>query len=403
MIALVDGTNIKELAGGVNQRGLRNYNERLLLSVLLRFGPTAGSDLARRTGLSPQTVSIILRKLETDDIIMRGTPVKGRVGKPSVPMQLCPDGGFAIGMKIGRTSADVLLLDLCGGVREQQHITYDTPSPKPVFDLLRTATENFIETLDPKLQTRLCGIGIAAPYEIWNWFNQGNKGSPELEPWNNIDFVDEIATFSTLPVVVVNDATAGCRAEHLYGRGKEFDDYAYFFVGSFIGGGIVLGDSVYEGKQGNAGALGSLRSTGPKGESRQLVDVASLHLLEARLREVGIDPARLRETPEDWSAFARYVDPWLGQTAQELAKAALSACSVIDFESILIDGSFPTSVREDLANRTRRYLVNQDIRGLTTPRIETGAVGQNARAIGAAASPIFTQFFLDSKLGLANH
>ncbi len=397
MIALVDGTTIKELAGGVNQRGLRNYNERLLLSVLLRFGPMAGSDMARRTGLSPQTVSIILRKLETDGIIMRGEPVKGRVGKPSVPMQLCPDGGFAIGMKIGRQSADILLLDLCGGVRAQENMSYDTPAPEPIFDLFRTATEKFIDTLEPRLRSRLCGIGIAAPYEIWKGSDQNH-----LKLWNGVDFTDEVAAFSSLPVVLVNDATAGCRAEHLYGRGKEFDDYAYFFVGSFIGGGIVLGDSVYEGKQGNAGALGSLRSTGPKGESRQLVDVASLQLLQARLSEAGIDPARLLETPEDWSSFARYVDPWLGQTAQELAKASLSACSVIDFETILIDGSFPASVREDLANRTRRYLANQDIRGLNSPRIETGSVGRNARAIGAAASPIFTQFFLDNKTGLAS-
>jgi predicted NBD/HSP70 family sugar kinase len=196
----------------------------------------------------------------------------------------------------------------------------------------------------------------------------------------------------------MNDATAACQAEHTYGRGREFRDYAYFFIGAYIGGGIVLNNSVFEGRQGNAGALGSLRSIGPNGESMQLVDMASIHQLELRLREVDLDPQQLWTDPESWHSLSRYVDPWLGQTAQELAKAALSTCSVIDFEAILIDGAFPASVRVDLVNRVRRYVMTQDTSGLIQPRIEAGSIGGKARAIGAAARPIGAQFMLNAKL-----
>ena len=144
-----------------------------------------------------------------------------------------------------------------------------------------------------------------------------------------------------------------------------------------------------------------MRSTGPLGESRQLIDVASIHLLEARLVEAGLDPLLLWREPQDWEAISRYVDPWLGQTAQELAKAALSVCSVIDFEAIIIDGAFPAVVRNELVSRVRRYLVNQDTRGLIVPRIEAGSVGSNARAIGAASNPIFRQLLLNTNAGLS--
>ena len=183
--------------------------------------------------------------------------------------------------------------------------------------------------------------------------------------------------------------------------GKEFRDYGYFFIGSFIGGGVVLNDTVFEGNQGNAGAFGSMRSSGPMGESRQLIDVASLHLLEGRLVDAGLDPQLLWSHPQDWSKLARYVDPWIGETAQELAKAALSICSVIDFEAILLDGALPANVRDELVERVRRYLVNQDTRGLIPPRIEAGSIGGNARAIGAASTPIFLQFFLNVNAGLS--
>lgn len=402
MVGRVLETRIKEMAPGVNQRGLRDYNERLLLTVLLRHGPTAGSDLARITGLSPQTVSIILRKLENDQLVSRGErikPAKGRVGKPSVPMQLSPDGVFSIGMKIGRKSAEVMLLDLVGHQRSHAEIKYDYPLPDQVFGFLEDHTSRFTAGLGSELQQRICGIGIATPFELWKWNNLTGDAASQFTRWKDVNFESEVSRFSALPVCVVNDATAACRAEHLYGRGTELNDYAYFFIGSFIGGGIVLGDRVYEGQQGNAGALGSMRTTGPQGESRQLIDVASLHLLETRLAEAGLDPKILWKSPQDWSGLSRYVEPWIGETAQELAKAALSVCSVIDFSTILIDGSFPAYVREELVERIKRYLVNQDVRGLIPPRIEAGTIGENARAMGAASSPIFSQFFLNTSIG----
>lgn len=402
MVARMDGSNIKELTGGINQRGLRNHNERLILSVLQRFGPTPGMDIARKTRLSAQTVSNILRKLEGDDVVMRGAPVKGRVGKPSVPMQLNPSGAFAIGLRLGRRSADVSLLNLCGAVCDQRTITYKTPDPAAVFQFLETSAAAFSDGLPAALRGRVCGIGVATPYEFWTWLDQTDLDQKSKRQWKTIDFQKEISAFTDLPVFVLNDATAACRAEHLYGRGKEFDDYAYFFVGSYIGGGIVLNETVYEGKKGNAGALGSMRSTGPQGESRQLVDVASLHLLTSRLEEVGIPARVLTDNPDDWSAWSRYVDPWLGQTAQELAKASLSACSVIDFEAILIDGAFPPDVRQQLATRTQRYILNQDTRGLVPPKVTSGTVGRNARAIGAAAAPLFSQFFFDRTNGFSD-
>lgn len=212
--------------------------------------------------------------------------------------------------------------------------------------------------------------------------------------------MEEIANLTNLPIHPANDATAACKAEHVYGRGKEFRDYAYFFIAAYIGGGVVLNHSVFEGHQGNAGALGSLRSIGPNGESRQLIDIASLHLLEKRLEQVDIDPKILWDSPQDWSSISRYVEQWIGQTAQELAKAALSTCSVIDFEAIVIDGSFPADVRNELVERTRRYLANQDVRGLIRPLTEAGSIGRDARAIGAASGPIFAQFFLNTNVGL---
>src|SRR5689334_14425930 len=69
--------------GGANQVRVRAYNERLVLSLVRRHGSQAKSEIAKRTGLSAQTVSVIMRALEKEGLLIRGEPVRGRVGQPS--------------------------------------------------------------------------------------------------------------------------------------------------------------------------------------------------------------------------------------------------------------------------------------------------------------------------------
>ena len=70
------------------QTAVRVHNEQLLLSLVRRHGALAKADIARLTGLSPQTVSVIMRRLEAEGLLARQAPVRGRVGQPSIPMTL---------------------------------------------------------------------------------------------------------------------------------------------------------------------------------------------------------------------------------------------------------------------------------------------------------------------------
>lgn len=398
----MDDGLVRKLSVGLSQRGVRDHNERLLLSLIQRHDALPGSDLAKLADLSPPTVSGILRKLEADGLIERGDPVRGKVGKPSTPMRLAAKGAYAFGIKIGRRSADLLLMNFRGETEGQLQLTYDYPVIQDVLDFLSDGMIELTAPMPQEESSRICGIGVAAPFELWNWGEPEGASGQSFESWHDVDMPAQIERFSDLPVTLLNDATAACQAEHTYGRGKEFQDYAYFFIGAFIGGGVVLNNSVYVGRQGNAGALGSIRSISPIGESMQLVDMASIHQLEARLREVDIDTRQLWNDPESWTKLVRYVEPWLLQTAQELAKASLSICSVIDFEAILIDGSFPASLREELVSRVKRYVATQDTRGLIPPMIEPGSIGGNARAKGAACEPMRAQFFLNANAGFGS-
>lgn len=394
-------TDSRAYSSGASQSELRNHNERLILTLLQREGALAGSDLARLTGLSPQTTSVILRKLEHDALLTRGEAQKGRVGKPSVPMGINPEGLFSFGVKIGRRSTELALIKFNGDIQDQQKLHYPYPQPEEVFGFLEGGLAALTAQLPKAHQGRIAGIGVGMAFDIWRWHQQVGAPRASLEAWRELDLNAEMEQISELPVFGVNDATAACRAEHMLGGGKAWRDYVYFYIGSFVGGGIVLNNSVYEGGRGNAGALGPLPVARPEGPEERLLDLASLTVLEEALGQDGQDPRALWDRPGDWAEFEAQLDPWVEACAQGLARGALASCAVIDFEAVVIDGAFPEPVRRRVVARTREILPTLDARGLILPEVAEGQIGADARVLGAATKPIIAQYFLDSHAGLA--
>ena len=383
------------LARGTTQNGVRLYNERLALSLIRRHGSLPKAEIARLTGLSAQTVSVIVRQLETDQLLIKETPQRGKVGQPLVPFSLNPEGAFSIGLKVGRRSGDLILLDLTGKVRRKVHKPYHFPTPQKLVDFVAIGLQELLSDLSPAQRDRICGLGIATPFELWNWEEAVGAPHDVLEAWRDFDLVGEVAKLGDWPVHFSNDATAACAAELLFGRGNQFHTYAYFFVGYFIGGGIVINGHIFQGRTGYAGAIGPLPHSAPDGTPQQLIHNASLFVLENQLQAAGRDPMLLARSPENWGEIGPELNIWLEQTANSLAFAAVATMSVVDFEAIIVDGAMPADVRAELVRKIRLAVTSHDLRGLPKFSVEEGSIGSDARAMGAASLSFFANYIID--------
>ncbi|SIS55383.1 ROK family transcriptional regulator [Phaeovulum vinaykumarii] len=388
------GAEIRDPTGGANHVGLRDYNERVVMSVIQRHGAIASVEIARRTRLSAQTVSVILRRLEAEGLITRGTPQRGKFGKPQTPVALAPGGVLSLGFKIGRRTTDLVLVDLAGKMRARLAATYAFPTPDKVMGFLRAGLPRIEATLSAEERARIAGIGVAVPFELWNWLDTVRASPHEMEAWRDFDFAAAIGEISDHKVFLSNDATAACAAEHAFGQGRGLSDYAYVFIGYFCGGGVVLNGAVHAGRTGNAGAFGTLPVGDTARPGHQLLHKASLYLLERRLLEAGEDPMRIWRGTEGWEGLGRPVDDWIEATARHLAVAAVAVCSVIDFEAVVIDGGFPTDVRARLIEAARRHLEGIETQGIARPVLREGAVGAQARSIGGAFLPIASEYLM---------
>jgi predicted NBD/HSP70 family sugar kinase len=382
------------LQRGTNQAGMRAHNERLVLSLVRRHGAVAKSEIARMTGLSAQTVSVIMRHLESDRLLKRGEPQRGRVGQPSVPLALDPDGAFFLGAKVGRRSLEVVLVDFAGAVRRRTREIYAYPSPGDAIRLIRAAVLSFETELGAKA-ARIAGLGIAMPFALWSWAEEMGAPASEMEAWRRVDLRAEIAGLLPYPVYLQNDATAACGAELAFGGNADLSDFIYFYVGAFVGGGLVLNGGLFAGRTGNAAALGSMPVPDGRGGSAQLIDQASLVLLERRVRAAGLPPEALYDPAADWSGFGPALDDWLATAATGIAHAVAAAAAVIDFEAVVIDGAFPEPVKDRLLRLVGEALGRLDLSGIDPPQVRPGTIGPIARALGGASLPLFDRYLID--------
>ena len=256
------------------------------------------------TGLSAQTVSVIMRHLEADRLLRRGEPQRGRVGQPL---------GAAVARSRGRLfrrREDRPAQPRRGAGRFRRR---HPPRAAPGYPYPTPATTIAPDHRRGRAPARRCSATApsGSPASASPCPSRSGTG-PRRSARRRRRWTPGAASTSApssprrlpYPVYLQNDATAACGAELAFGEHAGLQDFIYFYVGAFVGGGLVLNGGLFTGRTGNAAALGSMPVPDGAGGTEQLIDLASLVLLERRLRAAGL-PRRRRSTtrPATGSGF----------------------------------------------------------------------------------------------------
>ena len=389
---------------GSNHVGMRQFNERVVLQAIRLHGSLPKADIARLTKLTPQTVQVIIARLEADGLVHKLAPLRGKIGQPSVPMALDPDGAFSIGIKIGRRSMDMLLLDFAGQVRERLSLSYEFPDPDTLFGDIEARLKQLRLRLPAALRSRLHGVGIAAPLSLGGWQAVLGIEPRQAAKWADIDIRERVAAMTELPVEFVKDTAAACVAELVAGRGRSIRSFLYVFFDTFIGGGLVIDSHLRAGINGNAGAVGSLpmglAQPGRGGAPHQLLSQASLINLEARFTAAGLDATAATDVRAMQRPWWQHTDLWLRDAAPAVAFAVNSAACLLDLEGVIIDGSFSRELLRATLTAVNHSLDQYSWEGVARPAVLEGAIGSDARAMGGALLPLYANFAPDRDLFL---
>lgn len=371
---------------GTNLEHARVHNLRTVLETVRLHGPLSRADVAKRSGLTPQTVSNLVTELLGRGLLRESGMRQGARGRSPTLLSLRPDGAYSIGLDLDRGHLTGLLIDLAGEVRARVHVERGFPSPEEAMDLVVETVGQLSSEVD---QRRLWGVGIGFPGPLRIAGGAvDNVINPEGFPgWESVSVRSLLARRLSPPVFLENNATAAALGESYYGVGAGLSSYFYCFLGAGLGGAIVASGRPVRGWQGNAGELGYLPSGGDGGD--HLGRRFDMFRLYARLNQVGVRASSYADLARLVADGHPLVLGWLDAAAEGLAPALVAAEYLLDPEAIVIGGAWERPLVDALVARLESHLPR--LRSPLIPanaRLLTADLGADAVARGVATIPL---------------
>jgi N-acetylglucosamine repressor len=238
-----------------NRDLIRAINRSHVLNAIKSYGPIGRAEIARRTGLSPATVTSISAKLISQNLVLEKSAGDSSGGRPPILLVINPKGGYVVGIKLTETRAICALTDLEACILAKSSLPLSGHDPVQVVEDLARMVPAFIR--EQKISRKqLLGVGVGLAGII-----DAEKGILRQSPiygWNNVPLRDMLQSKLHIPVYIENDVNTLTLTERWFGPGQGVDHFLTVTVGRGVGLGIVANGQFYRGQSGGAGEFGHI-------------------------------------------------------------------------------------------------------------------------------------------------
>jgi N-acetylglucosamine repressor len=240
------------------QRGsrelLRDLNVSLLIELVRQAGPISRADLARRSELSPPTVSGIVAELLRRGIFSEVALAPSSGGRPPVLLRLDPGAGYVVGIKLRGDGLTTVVCDLEANVVATAEVAGAfVADPAAALTAIERATRQILREARIA-RSKVLGVGIGLSGLIDPAL--GTCHFSHLLDWADVPLAEPLWRRLRLPVWVDNDVNTLAVAEKWSGEGVAARNFITLSVGRGIGAGIVVDRVLYRGALGGAGEFG---------------------------------------------------------------------------------------------------------------------------------------------------
>lgn len=301
---------------------------------VLVHGPQSRAQLAKKLGLSPATLTRLVRPLLDAGVLVESGAVKtpGR-GRSSVPLDVVANDYRFIGVKLTTESIYAVVTDLRAGVLHS--LVLDEPS-LAVPDVV-SAVADVVDRLTHHVDRRVTAVGVTVGGLVQD--GETVTDSPFLH-WHDVPFRTLLSDRVTAPLYLANDVVGLTKVQQWFGYGRDGADFALLTIGAGVGYGLVIDRHVVPTKVSPIGHLaidphGPLCSLGHRG------CVSSYLTTQAMTAAVGQAVGRA-VTYGDVLDLAKQGDGVATRVVQEaahaLGRAVAAVTSLTGVERIILSG-----------------------------------------------------------------
>jgi predicted NBD/HSP70 family sugar kinase len=236
-----------------SHRALRLANERRILAMLRRDGPSSQAHLARATRLSRATVNNIAKSLAAEGVLDVRAGATGR----ETTVSLAAPHGTLVAVDLGHRRIHGSLISLDAKTRLDEFAELGREEDGGInLQTLAAVVHRLLERAGilPDEVRAVC-VGLHAPFDA----SSGRIAPTAILPgWEGFDVRAALRERLGFEVIVDNDANFAALAEWTWGAGRGSDHFLYVKSSNGIGAGLVLDGRLYRGSNGMAGELGHI-------------------------------------------------------------------------------------------------------------------------------------------------
>jgi len=294
---------------------------------------------------------------------------------------------FIIGIDLGGTNLKCALLDT--SLRIKAKSSFSTKS----FDNKQKLIRGIVDSISSFIlnqglkRSDILGVGIGVPGPV-----DTGKGLvhflPNIPGWKEVPLKKILEANTRLPVFIDNDAKLMTLAEHEAGAARKYKNVLCLTLGTGVGGGLIINDSLYRGLDNAAGEAGHL----PVNEHGPLCGCGARGCLETYVGNNNIlKLARKlfgpKITLEKVTALAdkhnsRAVKFW-AQVGKKLGLALSGIVNLLNLDLIVVGGGV-AGAGSVLLESVRRTILGQAMRvQATRVKVVKAKLGVDAGIIGA--------------------
>lgn len=359
---------------------LFNATTRQVVSKVFWNPSISQKELVAKTGIAQQSASRIIKELVAKNIFISSERVSdGARGKPGSSLSINPDFAYGLGFSITPENLSLAVIDLQGNVKAHYSVLPQSLEVDYVLSCFDQMFDNiFKNNLIHRSRVLGAGVGIAGYFEAAT--NKINFPSYAL-PWSDVDIAKLFSERYKLSVWVENDANASAGGESICGVGRKYSDFAYLYIATGFGGGIVSDRKVIVGAHGNAGELGEMLPPG-------IYSHPNLLLLRSIIARNGFHFESIAHMLQDFKMQLPGVEEWVLYCQNSLTLVMSACAAILDAKAIVVGGKIPKELAQALIEVSSLYAQNRHESPRALPDIIPSEVVGDVVAIGAATIPL---------------
>ncbi len=209
-------------------------SEAALARAVLIHGPLSRSALTKRLSLSPASLTRLAKPLLDSGILIElGDTADGTVGRPSRPLDIAPDVGGFVGVKLTGDRIYAVATDVRAEPIAETERALSSTDPGEVIEAI-------VELVAGFEVRKLRGIGVS----LGGLSRDGVVVDAPFLDWHDVALAEPLAQRLGVPVTLENDLVALAEAERWFGVGRGIPGFAVITVGIGVGYALVVDGQV---------------------------------------------------------------------------------------------------------------------------------------------------------------